>query len=248
MHIMEAWGRLMGGLVAPFVALGSLTRNARFFHPDGLVYRARVDPLAKDGPVGELAKRLQGRAIVRLSGAWWRNEKEWPDILGIAIRFVDLQSPDTKAPGPRDQDLLFATIRKMPLLPLAPLLTNQHDFLANNYSAVLPFVVEGLGRVEFRLVGIRMKSNLPRRRQKLEALAEAGNAMFRLEVKSMKLGKAWRDVAMISLREKSLVDEKTLAFDPFRSGRGIVPVGALQMARAAIYKASVLGRSATRGR
>lgn len=248
MRILEAWGRLMGGIAAPFAALGSLTRNARLFHPDGVLYSARVDPLAKEGPIGELAKRLQGPAIVRLSSAWWRNEKEWPDILGIAVRFLDSDKSAAKSPGPRDQDLLFATIPALPLMPVAPLFTRQHDFFANQYPALLPFAVEGLGRVKFRIVTMRLPSNLRTRRQKLEARVAAGTAVLRLEMRSTRPGAIWTDVAMIVLREKSPVDESTLLFDPFRSGRGIVPVGFFQMARAAIYKASYLGRTITRAK
>lgn len=246
MRILEAIGRAVGGIWAPAVALGSLLRNARLFHPDGLVRWARVEPIAKDGMLGDFAQRLAGPALVRLSSAWWRNEKEWPDVLGIAIRFVDSKNIQVQNPAPRDQDLLFATIRRSSLLPIAPLFTNVHDFLANDYYALAPFSIQGLGRVKFRLVPMRLPSDLGTRREKLEARVAAGTAILRIEMKNSKLGAKWREVALVEIREKACVDQEALAFHPFRSGRGIVPVGPIQMIRAATYKASYLGRRLTK--
>ena len=164
MRLMEAYGRLVGGVWAPFAMLGSLTRNARLFHPDGLVFWARVMPIAQDGTLGELAKRLEGPALIRLSSALWRNEKEWPDILGIAVRFVDTKNPNVQRPAMRDQDLLFATFNRTMTLPIAPLWTNVHDFMANDYQAVLPFAVEDIGRAKFRLVPMRLPTEAGKRR------------------------------------------------------------------------------------
>lgn len=246
MRILEALGRVVGGIWAPSIALGSLLRNARLFHPDGIVRWARVEPIAKDGMLGDFAKRLEGPALVRLSSGWWRNEKEWPDVLGIAIRFVDSKNIQVQNPAARDQDLLFATILRAPMLPIAPLFTNVHDFLANDYYALAPFSIQGLGRVKFRLVPMRLPSDAGTRREKLEARIAAGSAVLHLELKISKLGAKWREVALIEIREKACVDQEALAFHPFRSGRGIVPVGAVHMARAATYKASQWARELTR--
>src|SRR6202162_1228407 len=54
------------------------------FHPEGSVYRARVE--AVPGPFSMLAQRLEGPALARPSTAWWRGGKEWLDALGIAVR------------------------------------------------------------------------------------------------------------------------------------------------------------------
>lgn len=242
MRLLEALGRMVGGVLAPFTALGSLTRNARLFHPDGLVFWARVRPIAQDGALGELAKRLEGPAFVRLSSAWWRNEKEWPDILGIAICFVEKKNATVQAPTARDQDMLFATFKRSMTLPLGPLSTNVHDFMANDYYAVLPFAVEGLGRVKFRLVPLRLPAEKGKRRDKLEARIASGTAVFRIEMKQLKLRAKWNEVASVELREPALVNQQNLVFSPFHCGRGIVPVGPTQMIRAAAYAASALGR------
>ncbi len=242
MRLGEALGRVVGGILAPWAALGSLARNARLFHPDGVVYWANIEPIVQEGIHGEFAKRLRGPALVRFSGGVWRNEKEWPDVLGIAIRFVSSKSARVQTPAPGDQDLLFVTSRRSMLLPLAPLFTNTHDFLANDYHALLPFAVDDIGRVKFRIVAMRIPAQTGKRREKLAARVAAGTAVFRIEMKVMKLGAKWREVATVDIREKANVDQKALAFYPFRSGRGIVPVGAMQMIRAAVYPASALAR------
>jgi hypothetical protein len=138
--------------------------------------------------------------------------------------------------------MLFATIKRTLTLPLTPLWTNVHDFMANDYQAVLPFAVEDIGRAKFRLVPMRLPAEPGKRAEKLEARIDAGTAIFRLEMKQLKLRAKWKEIASVELREPTIVDQQALAFNPFRSGRGIVPVGPTQMIRAAIYPASVLGR------
>ena len=100
------------------------------------MYSGRVEALA--GPYPGLARRLEGAALIRLSTAWWRGGKEWIDALGLAMRLG--REPSVEA-HEGDQDLLFATIRRPWTTLLAPLTTEQHDFLANDYYAVSPFDV-----------------------------------------------------------------------------------------------------------
>ncbi|MDI3283964.1 hypothetical protein [Polyangium sp. 15x6] len=256
MRVTEALGRAIGGVLSPITGEGSLLRRARLFHPDGVLFRADVRPLVREGAVGELAQRLAGPALVRLSSAWWRHEKELPDALGIAVRFCGRTPTATSVEvSARDQDLLFATFQHIWSLPLAPLTTNVHDYLANEYHAILPFYVLGLGRVKFRLVPSRQRETHGSRRERLERAVAAGNAVLRLEVmQTGALGvrlrspeeilrmSRWRAVALIDLEERSLVDQEALSFTPFHAGRGIMPVGPFQMIRAATYAASRAGR------
>jgi hypothetical protein len=241
MQTNEALGRAIGGLLAPVTGEGALIRRARFFHPDGVVYRAEVRPLARSGAVGEMALRLAGPAIVRLSGGWWRNERELPDVLGIAVRLRDRDDLSAQA-EPRDQDLTFATFRHTWTLPIAPLATNVHDYLANDYYAVLPYYALGIGRIKLRLIPPQVKTVGEHRRERLERAVQADLAVFRLEMKRARMGAAWEQVAAIDLRERALVDQEELAFSPFQSGRGLEPVGLLQMVRAATYASSRAGR------
>jgi hypothetical protein len=246
MRTIEAFGRAIGGILSPITGEGSLIRRARLFHPDGVVYRAEVRPLANAGAAAELARRISGPALARLSGAWWRHDKELPDLLGIALRFCETDRP-TATPSPRDQDMLFASFRHIVTLPLGPLTTNVHDFLANDYHAVLPFYALGLGRVKFRLLPMRTRTASGSRRERLDTAVTMGLALLRLEVQKAKLGSPWQEVAVVDLAERALVDQDDLAFTPFRAGRGIMPVGLWQMARAATYAASQVGRKIVDG-
>lgn len=249
MSWMEAIGRGIGGLLSPVIWEGSLIRGARLFHPDGVVYRAEVKPLTIGGDVGDIAQRLKGPALARLSGGIWRGRlsETLPEILGIALRF---RSSDqvTESANPDDQDLLFLSFPHLWQLPVGPLFTNRHDFLANRYFAQLPFEVSGLGRVKFRLVPLQVAAVEGNRWQRLERAAAAGLAVLRLELRKVGETKAWTPVADITLHEAVALDQNKLQFNPYRTGRGIVPSGLLQSVRRAAYPASVLGRTlATRG-
>ena len=91
----ERAGIWAGWLLAPLTGTLSLLRRARMFHPEGAVYRARVEVVP--GPHAMLARRLEGPALARLSTAWWRAGKEWLDALGIALRLG--RDPGAEAPG-----------------------------------------------------------------------------------------------------------------------------------------------------
>lgn len=241
MRANEALGRAIGGLFAPMTGEGSLIRRARVFHPDGVVYRAEVRPLVRGGAAGDLAQRLSGEALVRLSSAWWRHEKELPDVLGIALRLCDGNGAGAQ-PGMKDQDLLFATFRHVYTLPLAPAVTHVHDYLDNDYYGVLPLYAPGIGRVKLRLMGPHVHSKGRDRRERLEHAVAADLAVLRLEMRRVKMGAPWEQLAAVDLYERALVDQEALAFTPFRSGRGLEPVGFFQMIRAATYASSRVGR------
>ncbi|MCC6556670.1 MAG: hypothetical protein IT372_27230 [Polyangiaceae bacterium] len=245
MQLREAVGRAIGGALAPAAWEGSLIRRARLFHPDGVVYRAEVRPIAAEGPLGDLGARLAGPALVRLSGGWWRwraGRGERPDALGVAIRFRDRDEVSAEA-SPGDQDLLFESFSRLILLPIAPLITNYRDFLANTYHAVLPFEVAGLGRARFRLVPAPVKASGEDRRERLERAVEGGAAILRLDVRPLRRGARWTPIAEIALVERVALDQGALRFNPFRTGRGIVPSGLVQAIRAAAYAASQVGRA-----
>ena len=236
MGTTEAIGRVIGVLAAPLAAMGSFLRGARLFHPDGLLYRAEVRAVAD----GELARSLEGPALVRLSSALWRDKPgvERPDILGVAVRFQ---------PGaPTSQDLLFASFRRAITLPLGPLTTNVHDFLANTYYGGLPFSAPELGRVELRLVPEPVPTSGADRREKLQRAVDAGHAVLWLEARALHVGAPWRRLAAVELRELVPGGGAELHMNPFHDGLGIRPVGLLQAVRSVVYPASQLGRGARR--
>src|SRR5512134_2236458 len=85
----EQLGRVTGAILAPIVGLIARMRRARMFHPEGVVYLGRMEQTASVADLKQVGERLAGDAIVRLSSAWWR-AREWPDVLGIAVRLIEL--------------------------------------------------------------------------------------------------------------------------------------------------------------
>lgn len=246
MRLREAVGRALGWLLAPAAWQGARLRRARLFHPDGVVYRAEVRPMAAEGAAAGLAARLAGPALVRLSGGllrWRGGDRARPDVLGVAVRFRESEAVSAEV-APGDQDLLFASFRFLWTLPLGPLTTDVRDFLSNRYYAVLPFDVAGVGPARFRLVPVRASAGDGDRRERLERAVAAGAAVFRLEMRLRR--RRWAAVAEIALRERVQVDQQSLRLTPFHTGRGIVPRGLIQATRAAAYAASQRGRGAPR--
>jgi hypothetical protein len=233
----EECGLLVGAMLAPLTAAMSKAREARMFHPDGLVYAASVEPSARAPDLWRLAERLGGQALVRLSSALWRKPHEWPDVLGAALRFGD---------GPAQQDLLLATIRFPWTMPFAPLATNFHSFLWNHYHAVSPFEVDGVGVVKFRLRSPRLSRDgrLSRAAHLRQAVAE-GRAVYELELRRLSeppLARHWEPVARITLEQQRELDQQRLRFSPFRDGAGIRPIGFVHALRVAAYAASQQAR------
>jgi len=237
MGLRDRAGGAAGWLLAPVTGTLSLLRQARMFHPEGAVYRARVEALP--GPFPGLGRRLEGPALARLSTAWWRGGKEWMDALGLAIRLG--RDPGVEA-HPGDQDLLFATIQHPWTTLLAPLTTEQHDFLANDYYAVAPFDVAGLGRTKLRMVASRPRRlHAADRGGRLREAVERGEASFRLE---MRVEDRWVQVARLVLLEPVQLDQERLRFSPFRDGKGLTPRGFVHGLRRATYLFSQLARPA----
>ena len=242
MGIQEFIGRVIGATVAPLTFLGSLIRGNRLFHPGAVVYRAEVEPIALgDDPPGLLAQRLAGTALVRLSGAlfeWPRSERV-PDLLGVVVRFrsIDDVTPQSL---PGDQDVLLVTAASIPGIFVAPFRTNVNDFLDNQYYAILPFTLEGVGKVYLRLVPMQSSPAGADRRERLALAAVQNGAVLRLELQ-VSGREPWLPLATIELREQLDLDDRQLTFHPGSSAMGLVPRGVLQWVRPAAYAASHAG-------
>src|SRR5690242_3930684 len=117
--------------MAPVTGFVSRVRHARMFHADGVVYRGTVEAVDTSTDLRLAGERLAGSALVRLSSALWRGDKEWMDVLGMAVRFRR-PSPSSVHPHDGDQDLLLATVRFPWTTPVAPLATNVSSFLWNH--------------------------------------------------------------------------------------------------------------------
>jgi hypothetical protein len=181
---------------------------------------------------------------VRWSSAWWKRG-ELPDVLGCALRFSRLPLGEAAREG--DQDLLLATIQRPWTMPLAPLATSQRDFLSNVYYAVSPFELSGmpaLGRIDLRLVPEHAAGVAGDRKHRLEGAVANGTARLRLEVASYNGplrrpdARAFQCVALLTLQSWLDLDQEALRFDPFRTGRGLVPVGFVHALRGATYASS----------
>lgn len=228
MQPLEWLGKGAGVLSAPITGGVAWLRRARTFHPRGLIHRVdvRVDTkVAND--LREAATRLAGTGFVRLSSAWWKTGEK-PDLLGVGIRIGG------------DQDLLFATARSLVTLLPATLTTDVHDFLGNDYFAMAPFELEGVGRVKMML---RSRGKSPEgrdREQRLRAAIDAGQAGFELMISR---GGAYEPFVHVWLGEPLELDEEKLKLTPENAGRGLRPVGFVNAARRVAYDASRRARA-----
>jgi hypothetical protein len=241
--LQEKCGLWGGRLLAPLTAALSAARRARMFHPDGVVYSASVVPCGSEPSLGSLAQSLSGAALLRFSSALWRGKHEWPDVLGVALRF----QAKPGAPG-SEQDLLLATIRFPWTMPFAPFATDFRSFLWNHYHAVSPFEVTGLGRFKFRLRSPRLHNGTALSRvEHLQRASADGRASFELQARPLDvsvLERRWLSVVRLDLQELMSVDQAALRFSPFRAGCGIRPIGFVHALRAAAYSASQEARPA----
>jgi hypothetical protein len=244
MSLSEDLGRVIGALWGPAIRLGTAVRHARLFHPEGVTYRAEVKELTTRESLRPIASRMVGPALVRLSSALWREQREWPDILGLAVR-LRAEETVTEKPAAEDQDLLFATVRSPWTLGLAPFTTDTHDWLENDYYAVSPFRVRGLGRAKLRVTASHAGAPGQSRVERLEAALKAGQARFTFEVFPRR-GEAagrWYPLAKLQLLEQVELDPATLRFWPFRNGRGITPMGFVHSLRIPTYRQSQEART-----
>lgn len=236
---LERCGLVIGGLLAPITASVSRVRRARMFHPDGVVFSARIEPTSQAPELRRVAERLGNVALVRFSSAWWRAPRELPDVLGVALRFHEQSEP---------QDLLLATIRFPWTTPFAPLVTHFRSFLWNHYHAVSPFEVDGIGLVKLRLRSPRFDN--PGRMSRVEHLGSvvtAGRAVYELELRRLAanpLTRRWEPLARVALERPRSVDQQRLRFSPFADGAGLSPVGFVHALRVAAYAASQAARPA----
>lgn len=240
--LREQIGAAIGRLWSLPVSLISAARKARMFHPRGVLFTAEVLPdLAS--PYPGLSRRLEGPALVRCSGALFKEEVRRFEVLGIALRFSDSPTPGA-TPSPGDQDLLFATIVSPFTLAFSPFTTHSQDFLDNKYWAVSPFEVEGAGRLKFRITpAVKPEKKSGRRDLKLLEAVSEGRGDLWLEARET-LSTGWQRIAIVRMLAPSDIDQEALRFDPFRSGRGIVPAGVVHSIRRDVYSASQRARPA----
>lgn len=237
-------GDLAGLALSPLTGAVSALRRSRMFHPRGVLCEAHVEPAAEDPALARVATALAGTALLRWSSAWWKSS-ERHDVLGCAIRFG--VSAGSLSPAADAQDLLLATIQRPWSMVGAPWTTEQHDFLSNLYFGVSPFLVSG-AKVEWRLRPEQPSPAGASRRERLARALASHGVTLRLELAAYRgpwrrpRDADFRGVVRILLERLRDDDPAMLRFDPFRTGRGIVPVGFVHGMRRMTYAASQRGR------
>lgn len=214
-RLPDSLGLLCGFPLGLLTGSLSFIRNARMFHPCGILVKGKVTPLS--------SLEFPEEAILRFSSAWWKY-KEWRDVLGVAIRFGEIQ------------DLLFASFKHPWQTPFGPFMTKYHDFFLNDYFAVSPFIVDGK-KVYFKLQVEDFLDEEGTREEKLKK--NIGRAKIML---MMGRYEEWHPIAEITLLEEIKMNQHELKFNPFLNGLGIYPKGFIQYLRFGSYRFSQFGR------
>lgn len=225
-----ALGLVVGLPIALLLAPISRWRHRRVVHAAGVMCDAEVT--APDMS-GERSPDLTGPAIVRLSGAL-AGPSATSDILGFALRVVHRDGYT------RDQDLLFGTFDSFFTLGRAVKQTRPGDYLANRYSSVAPWWIEGQGATVLQLVprgdGAGHSDGVGDggRDARLDAEIAAGRARFDLIA-------GHRTLAQVTLRARR-PDDPGFRMSPWRTGRGVWPIGFRNGLRAIVYPINQLAR------
>lgn len=241
---------VIGDVLAPVFAAGTEAREARFFHPSGEVFHAKVES-TQPSRFRATADGLAGAALIRL-GSGFLKAGEWDLSLGMAIRFYD-PAAGGPSPTPRanDFDLLVVSWaeRFNHLLWRTPFKSNTKDFFDNEYYPAIPYRLEG-EEVWLRIVPADVEPQGPNRMGKLLAAVESGQAVFYLEVQGeperhltrrgmRSKPRVWTRLAKITLEEHlPEFDQDALHYSPGMAGRGFEPTGWVTRIRRPIYRAS----------
>ena len=209
--------------------LASFVRRARVFHPDGVAFAATVDV---DPGANRVLPTGSHPAVVRFSRGAGLPEAV-PDILGLALRLVDVHGPGLH------QDLLLVTsgLRFGLRHALVPARTFGHG----RWSTLLPYEVAGR-RLVFGARPLSPSLREARRLDDLRRLARGSDAVrFALEVAEP--SGDWEPVGTVTLgAERSDEENEGLRFNPANTGGGIELSGVLQTVRRRAYQGSQQGR------
>jgi hypothetical protein len=216
-------------LIAPVTAIVTRFRWVRLLHAEGQTYTADAFAEAADPRLRRLAERLSGAALVRLSAALWRG-REWPDVLGLSLRFFG--QPKARPEAPSRQDLFLASAPGIVGLPLGLLTTDPHDFLVNRYHGLAPFEVDGIGRLRLRAGWSQPAPPATSRFERLMAAVVEERAELALETR-VRDDTEWRSLLRLRLRVPAMLDEHRCRFSPFNDRAGLRAAGLVHSLRRA---------------
>jgi len=208
------------------LAFGTVARvrGDRALHPRGVVFSGTF--MASGSMLADGTRLFAGgerrAALIRISRGGGLPDA-LPDVRGCAIRVVDAHGEGLH------QDLLLASSLSRP--GGRHLLIPGRDFGSAFYSSLLPYQMGGR-RLLFgaatdeplgsTLAEVERAVGMDRRRLRLFAAGALGE---------------WRELAAVDL-ERRASDEQELRFNPWTTGGGIQPVGALMGLRDPAYRAS----------
>jgi hypothetical protein len=223
----EAAGLSMGAVLAALAAV----RRGKAFHPDGVVYDARLaiagHPAAPHA-AELLSRQGEHRAIARFSRAVGL-PRPIPDLLGLSLRV-----PDVYGIG-LHQDFLLVTSADHPLL--------HHIFLPASdvqhrpYTSSLPYRAKD----DLFLVGAVPQASSPQpdgrsEFERLDAAASTGRLAFDIAVAP--IAGRFRAVGSLHIGRRLPHELDALRFNPWNTGGGMEPTGWLNGARDRAYKLS----------
>ena len=211
-------------------------RAGKPVHPRGMVYEATLRVTGAPGAprgVPFLATPAQHRGVVRFSRSLGLPSR-LPDAFGLALRLTDLHGAG------RHQDFLLVTSFDHPLLH--HLLITATDAQSRAYSSSLPYAA-GVERI---LIGALPLADSPRppgptADERLVRAAATGRLRFALAVAPYR-GR-FAPVGEIAVGSRLPAEHDAIAFDPFYSGGGLQPTGALNRLRPASYAGAQAARA-----
>lgn len=225
MKLSEEIGKILGLPLGLITFSVSFLRNARTFHPSGVLAHCRVKTL-EDSKIS-----FHPFALARFTGAIWKKNQILPDVLGISLRFSK-RPITTTDPLKDDQDLLFASFRLPIQTPLGPFITKYQKFYLNTFYAVSPFETQN-GYGKFSMILKEKTSEGKRMDNMLLNIREHATLLLRFN---------GEEVAELILEEERHLDQEELKFNPYRNGLGIYPRGLVHALRIFVYPMSQSGR------
>jgi hypothetical protein len=232
--LTDRLGRLAA--IPTAAALGALgaVRRARAFHPTGIAFIGTWN--ATDDVLDPLAPTQPWPVVVRLSKGVGLPGTV-PDVLGLAIRIVDLHGRG------QHQDLLLASsgAGRWGRMVLRP--TSDHGHAA--YSSLVPYNTPVGHGVLWARAEQSGDEPAPRSLEEAAARAEAGELSFVVGIVTEDRDRLLGEVRIDERLDASAGE--ALRFDPENAGPPLQPTGALQELRERAYRASQRFRPTSEG-
>ena len=235
--VWERGAVALNGVAAGLFGTLSALRGKRVFHPDGDAYEGTATFLGRD-EIDDMTAFLAGKstaAVVRFSRGIGLPQAT-PDVLGMAVKLVDLVGPGT------DQDLLLVTSGEGAVLQNT--LRPARGFFRGSYSSVLPYRAPSEAGEQI-LFGAKPDPELGGSAD--ETFRDLGAAVavgrLRFDLMTARIGDRWRKLGTLVVTSK--LDPKraeALRFNPWNCHPDLVPAGPLNEWRRSAYDKSQAAR------